>query len=192
MSPELATLLDAVDPFTNVVIAPLFDARRLEELRAIPDVKDELVAVVNDESAPLARRIAAAQALLEGGWGASLAAEQSAAVASVLAAAIAHDTLHNRWGLPGYTVGPVGTLLLSLPPASVEQALRPLLTDDRELVIDGSEEATIARAARYRVADLAGYLIAVRRGLSWRDDLDPTVRDGEIERVRAALSGPPP
>src|SRR5439155_272740 len=78
------------------------------------------------------------------------------------------DRLHNRWGLPGYVVGRAGGLLLSLP-AGVDEALLPLLDDARELVIDGSEEATIQHMARYRVGDLAAYLLAQRHGLEWQN-----------------------
>ena len=105
--------------------------------------------------------------------------------AADLAAELAGDTAHNRWGLPGTFVGPDGQRLLELPDAA--PALAGLLDDQRELVIEGSESATIQNRARYRVADLAAYLLAELLGASFDAAADRAGRDAQIERLREEL-----
>jgi hypothetical protein len=67
----------------------------------------------------------------------------------------------------------------------VEPALAPLLDDPERLTIDGGEAATLADVAGYRVCDLAGYLLASKRGENWPDEVDPAVRDARIEHLRS-------
>jgi hypothetical protein len=181
---ELDDILDSVDAFTNVHVDLPLDESQLEQLRGR---ERALVDVVSDAGAPTARRFAAAEALLALAPPSALAPADSAAVAQALAQAIREDRLHNRWGLPGYVVGRAGGLLLSLP-AGVDEALLPLLDDARELVIDGSEEATIQHMARYRVGDLAAYLLAQRHGLEWQNSEDPSERDRDNARIRSELA----
>lgn len=150
-------LLDGVDPYYSPDAGPVFPTERLPELRA---AADELAAAVRDGRSSPARRFAAVLALLESGASEALREEQtSRAAAEALAAAIPRDRVHNRWGLPHAFVGPLGQALLALP-AGAGEALTPLLEDDTELRIDGGEAATVQQHERYRVADLAAYLLA--------------------------------
>jgi hypothetical protein len=105
--------------------------------------------------------------------------------AADLAAELAADTAHNRWGLPGTYVGPDGRRLVDLPDATA--ALAGLLDDQRELVIEGSETATIQNRARYRVADLAAYLLAEHLGVPFDAAADRAGRDEQIAELRERL-----
>ena len=149
--------LDAVDPYLSPDAGPVFPESRLAELRAHAA---ELAAVVRDEREEPARRFAAALALLECGSPGLRRPETAATAAQVLAAAIPRDRVHNRWGLPGAFVGPLGRELLALPGA--DAALEALLDDETELRIDGGEPATVQEHQRYRVADLARWLLDQR------------------------------
>jgi hypothetical protein len=181
--PLLVRTLDSVDPFFNQDAGPIFPPEAIRALAGIDGIEDELLAVATDSAQPLARRFAAVEALFQGGWTEWRDGDQGPVVARVLADAIAADEIHNRWGLPGHSVGRSGADLLSIQDG-VEQALEPLLDDKRRLSIDGGETATVADTNAYRVADLAGYLLAQRRGEPWSDDPDPAVRDAEIERLK--------
>jgi len=179
----LVRTLDSVDPFWNDDARPIFPPEAMRLLEDIPDVEDELLAVATDPEQPLARRFAAVEALFQGGWTGWRAGPQGRVIAGVMADAIRADGIHNRWGLPGHYVGRSGKDLLSIEDG-VEEALTPLLDDDKPLMIHGSETATVADNARYRVADLAGYLLAERRGEAFGEDPDLAARDRIIERLR--------
>lgn len=160
----LLSVLDGVDPLSAAADEPAIGEAVVARLAAVDGAEDQLVAIAADASAPAARRYAAAEALLEGTfdrWRSSPAA--AASVASALAAALRSDTSHNRWGLPGQFAGRLGEALLSLP-GGVEDALLPLLDDASPLMIEGSEAATIAIDAGYRISDLAAYLLRLHRG----------------------------
>jgi len=185
-SPDALTdRLDAVDPFWNDDARPIFSDEDMRAFAATDAIEERLLAVATDAEQPLKRRFAAVEALFQGGWTAWRTGDQGPAIAAVLADAIRADKIHNRWGLPGHTVNRSGTDLLSIQDG-VEQALTPLLDDDRKLTIDGSEAATLAELASYRIADLAAYLLTTRRGESFTDDPDPAARDAIIERLRHA------
>jgi len=104
-------------------------------------------------------------------------------MAEVLADALGRDRVHNRWGLPGEFTGRFGKQLVTLGTEG-DAVLRRLLDDNRPLSIAGGEAATINSTARYRVADLAAWLLTSAHGLPWRNDSDPHVRDAEIARLR--------
>lgn len=103
----------------------------------------------------------------------------------MLAQGLAHDTVHNRWGVPGQFVGPTGQLLVRLR-GGVRQALEPLLDDRRALDIVGSQGATLQRAHGYRICDLAGYLLAQHEQRDWQDSPEPAARDASNAALRNA------
>ena len=180
----LLSVLDSVDPPSAAADEPVIGALDVAQLAAIDGAEEQLVAVAGDASAPAVRRYAAAEALVEGtfdGWRSSPAA--AASVAAALAAAMRSDTSHNRWGLPGHFAGRLGEELLSLP-AGVEDALLPLLDDASPLMIEGSEAATIATDAGYRISDLAAYLLSLHRGLP----ADAPAAVAKRDRANAALA----
>jgi hypothetical protein len=164
----LVRTLDSVDPFWNDDAREIFPPEAIKLLGSIPDVERRLLDLATDESAPLARRFAAVEALFQGGWTGWRSGPQGAAVAQVLAEAIRVDKIHNRWGLPEHYLGRSGADLLSIKDG-VEEALTPLLADDRPITIDGSEDATIAHDKGYTVADLARYLIDEKADKSSRN-----------------------
>lgn len=182
LNPELLEALDRIDAFRQDTTEPVFDDADLEAVAGSPEAIQVLIGIAGDEQAPLGRRYAAAEAIAQSGATDILASDAAAArVATMLATAMTRDEIHNRWGVPGHFVGETGKLLLALGPG-VRPALLPLLADQRPLDIIGSQAATLHHAHRYRIRDLAGYLLAVDQGVPWRDDPDPAVRDRNIEQ----------
>lgn len=167
MQPTVNKVLGRVQSLFTEGDGPLFAAGDIAELRAAPGAEAALEAILQDESQPLELRLAALEAMHQTGWTHWQTAEPRAA-SKVLVAAMPKDGSHNRWGLPGHFIGRLGKLLLSLPDA--EESLQKLLQDQSVLTIIGSESATIQQSERYRISDLAAYLIASKRGVSWRDD----------------------
>lgn len=180
---ELISRLDSVDPFYDDDGDHIFTDADMGAFSEIDGIEQRLLSIALDGGQPLKRRFAAVEALFQGGWTGWRDGPDGPAIAAVFADAIRADKIHNRWGLPGHFVGRSGADLLSIA-HGVEAALAPLLDDPARLTIDGGEAATLADVAGYRVCDLAGYLIASRRGESWPDDVDPTVRDARIESLR--------
>jgi hypothetical protein len=187
-APVLA-VLDRTAPFgTGSDSVPTLSADDVRDLAEIPAVEDALVEVAGDASQTPARRQAAAEGLLQGPfvqWRSSSAG--SKAVASALAAGLAADDTHNRWGLPGHFSGRLGDALLSLGD-DASDALTPLLDDDRRLEIEGSEEATLDEQAGYRICDLAAYLLSRLDGAPWDAPADVRRRSAYIDGLKAKLS----
>ena len=181
---QVISILDHVDPAGIGPDGPLFNEASLKSLAGIPSAESKLLEIVHDKDASPDRRFVAAEALVEGGWtGWRAKPDDRHAMAHALADALARDRIHNRWGLPGEFVARFGKQLLTLN-VEGESALRRLLDDRRPLQIVGSEAATINSKARYRVADLAAWLLASAHGLPWRNDPDPGIRDADIARLR--------
>jgi hypothetical protein len=179
----LISRLDSVDPLYNDDADHIFSEDDIRALSAIDGVEQQLLTIALDGAQPLERRFAAVEALFQGGWTGWRSGPDGPAIAAVFAEAIRADKIHNRWGVPGHFVGRSSADLLSIE-HGVQEALEPLLDDQQPLSIDGSEAATLSDTAGYRVSDLAGYLLATKRGESWTDDVDPAVRDAGIERLR--------
>jgi hypothetical protein len=158
---DLAGRLDAVDPLYNDDADLIFSDADMKAFAAADGIEARLLGIALDEEQPLKRRFAAVEALFQGGWTGWLGGPEGAVVARVMADAIRADKIHNRWGLPDHYVGRSGRDLLSIG-QGVEEALAPLLDDERPLIIDGSEAATINEEEGYRVADLASYLLRSR------------------------------
>jgi hypothetical protein len=186
MSSDPATaILDRVDAFWYDTSGPVLDDAAMKSLASLADPAGTLVAVVTSPDAPLARRYVAIEALIQGGWSDWTKREDVArTAANVLAEAMPKDRMHNRWGLPGHFVGPTGKILLRLS-AGVRDALVPLLDDCRPLEIIGSQEATLQAKHKYRVCDLAGYLLAQYEKKAWKDAPDAATRDQNREKLRA-------
>ena len=183
--PELA-VLDQVDAFSYLAADPLFSDAQLHTLAGLSDPGQALRGVVTDPAAPLARRYAAVEAAVQGNWAGWMQQDADARVAaSVLAQGMVQDQIHNRWGVPGQFVGPTGKILVGLR-AGVREALAPLLSNQRPLEIMGSQGATLSRANRYRICDVAGYLLAEHEHATWQDSADPAVRDQSNAGLRSA------
>lgn len=182
---DLTNLLDSVAAFDN--LPPFFSTESFASLGEPDAIMRELIAIADDSSHPPMRRYAAAEALFEGPWP-SWQNEPSAAssVANALGTAIPHDHIHNRWGLPGHFVGGAGKRLLSLK-QGVVQVLQPLLDITDALQIEGSEAAALQDVNRYRISDLAGYLICEYTNRRWEDDPSPDKRDVQIATLRREL-----
>ena len=180
---QLINRLDSVDPFYNDDGDQIFTDDDMRAFAASDGIEQRLLSIALDGDQSLKRRFAAVEVLFQGDWTGWRGGPDGPAIAAVFADAIRADEIHNRWGLPGHFVGRSGADLLSIE-HGVEEALAPLLDNHRLMTIDGSEAATLADAAGYRVCDLAGYLLAAKRGENWPDDVDPAIRDARIERLR--------
>ncbi|HEX7843606.1 MAG TPA: hypothetical protein VF469_39305, partial [Kofleriaceae bacterium] len=87
--PELA-VLDHVDAFSYEAADPLFTDAQMHTLAGLADPAEALRGVIADETAPLARRYAATEAAVQGGWSAWMQRDADAkVVASVLARGLA-------------------------------------------------------------------------------------------------------
>jgi len=184
---ELTSILRGISAAGPGPDAPLFSEGEMSKLAALPSSEEGLLELVRDANSGENVRFVAAEALVEGKW--SRWRDDAATrrpVADVLADAMAGDRVHNRWGLPGSFVGPFGKRLLSLG-AEAEAALVPLLSDARSLHIVGSEAATLNSEANFRVSDLAAYLIASARQISWQPSPSPGERDTEIAKLRSQI-----
>ena len=137
---------------------PMGQARKT--LEAIPDAQAQLKMLGADAARPWETRFKAYEAFFS--LGGKLADEQERRQAARLYAdAIANAPLHNPFELPEtIKSGLASKNLLALGAEVVIPALRPLLKNPRPLVYEGSEEPTLARLRKYRVADLAGALIS--------------------------------
>jgi hypothetical protein len=184
LDPNIVSILNRISPSGIGPDGPMFNESELAGLARIPAAEGGLLAIVHDKDSKPDRRFVAAEALLEGGWiGWRANPEDRRAMAATLADALARDRVHNRWGLPGEFTGGFGKQLLTLGHEG-DFELRRLLDDNRPLAIAGSEAATLNVGARYRVADLAAWLLASAHGIPWHNDPDPRVRDAEILRLR--------
>lgn len=182
--PPVERIIERVDPFLAPADAPPFREEDLTALASIPHAEHELLTIAGDETREPARRYAAAEALLDPrfeGWRSS--PESRRVVARALAAALGRDASHNRWGLPGEFAGRLGEALIGLG-AEGDAALVPLLEDHQELRVEGSEAATLQASHRFRVSDLAAYLLGRHRGIPWEDAAAPEERDRRIAALR--------
>jgi hypothetical protein len=165
-----------------------FGEEAVDAVWATPGAPAELRRLALDPAAPMPARFLAAEVLFarQPGYPPETAKGD---LAPVYAAALDENLprMANPWGLPGQLDGPVGQHAVALgEPAAA--ALAGLLGDDRPIHYSGSEEATFGNSYRYRVKDIAAFLIASIRSLPFAVDRDPGVRDAEIERLRRSLS----
>jgi hypothetical protein len=180
----LTQQLDAVRVFANDDGSDLFSGAAMRAIAGVPNADQELVVIIESPSEPIERRFSAVEAALQKGLPADLLdATTTAKILEVVVAAIPKDKYHNRWGLPGHSLGRLSKRLLKLPGLD-DSMLEPLLGDSTPLVILGSESATIQSTHKYRVADLAAFMIARARKIDYADDRDPAVRDRFIAGLR--------
>ncbi len=180
-------ILDSAGERRQRGAVPLFNDEQNRLLLEAGGSDPYLLDIVRDANQPLARRTAAIEALSQRGsntWRES--ASDSATVAGVLAQSMTQDRVHNHWGLPGAYVGHTGAILVGAR-YGVAEALAPLLANNTSLTILGSETATIQALAKYRIADLAAWLLLQQRGEPWVDHVEPAERDKEISRLRLRL-----
>jgi hypothetical protein len=180
---QLMSIIGGINPAGPGPDAPLFTTAEMAKLAAVPSSEQTLLQLVREPPNETTRFIAA-EALVEGNWsGWRNDAANRRAVANALTNAMANDRSHNRWGLPGSFVGPFGKCLLSLgTEAQVE--LAAMLSDSRPLNIEGSEAATLNSQGKFRVSDLAAWLIASARQIPWKPALSLSERDAQIGELR--------
>jgi len=185
--PKLMAILRGINPAGPGPDAPLLTATDIAKLTTIPSVEIGLLELVRDSKSAPASRFVAAEALLEGKWTAwRNSGGNRRAVADALANAMANDQSHNRWGLPGSFVGPFGKRLLSLGDEA-GLALVPLLSDGRFLNIEGSEAATLNSQFKFRVSDLAAWLISTALHLPWQPAGTSAEREAAIANLRRRM-----
>lgn len=148
-------------------------------LEAATGATDALRTLCLDAARSQDTRLKACEALLT--LGGTLADADKGAAAGVYAHAIAEGRTHTMWGLPSDMAPNQSSRHIVALGRAALPALRPLLLSDRPLMIEGSEEPTIAKMYGYQVRDLAGALVAAILGTTY-----PT--DNESPAVRAAAA----
>ena len=95
----------------------------------------------------------------------------------------------NAWGLlyEEKDDGPVGIHFLMIGRDAIPFLSELLDNSDQTLRYEGSEEATVGNAYRYRIKDFAAYYIGRIRGKLVPYHAEHVDRDAEIERLKAAL-----
>lgn len=161
--------------------------RGRQELAAIPDVTDQLLAIARAGDCDTDLRFRAFESYFALSGAAAATPGDSDALAQVYAATIAAQAYANRWGLPASVKSSATSRRLIAAGPAAKRELAPLLDDTHGMPYEGSEEATIAAEHHLRVKDLAGALIAAIVGASFPDDPDPAARDAVITALRAKL-----
>jgi hypothetical protein len=112
-------------------------------------------------------------------------------LASVYATALAANftQIANPWGLPGELDGRVGRHVIELGSDAIASFSR-LLADGTPIIYGGSKDATVGNSYRYRVRDVAAFLISQVSEIGFGVAHDPAVRDRDIERMGRMLGLP--
>jgi hypothetical protein len=148
-----------------------------------------LLALGADSSQSHAMRFKAYEALIALGESIATPADRRSA-AQVYAEELAAGESHNYWGMPDALDRPARTLI-GLGRDAALPALASLLTDQRALVYEGSEEPAISEDRGYRVADLAGAIAARLLGRPFpAADPDPARRDGALRDLAKTAAAP--
>ena len=182
-SSRIQTLLSA----HSLYDLTMADGRARDALAAIPgeELAAELRTVIVDDSLAHEVRFKACETALSLP-SIDLDEAARAAAAMVYAREMGDGATHTIWGLPGRPSS-IARHLLGLGEAAVVPALRPLLADQRSLTYEGSQEPTLSRARNYRVADLAGSLLATLLNKPFpADAVDPSTRDRALTELREA------
>jgi hypothetical protein len=107
-------------------------------------------------------------------------------LAALYCHALETATSGNSWVLPGNTVGTLGKHLLNFGAAAVPH-LQALLSNQRVIPYEGSEEATIGNRLKLRVQDLAAYFISHIHMRPFPLDTPTSQRDAAIRDLQASL-----
>lgn len=154
-----------------------------ERLAALPQGKEQLKALAADQTRGYEIRFKALEAFFALGGNLGDAEERRQA-AQVYAAAIQKLGEHNPFELPGAVRSGLASRHLIALGQDAVPALRPLLTDQRLLEYEGSEEPTLSRLRAYRVADLAGAILAVILNRPFpAEAVTPKERDEALKRL---------
>ncbi len=148
--------------------------------------------IVRDERADDLARVLAAEVLYRCGDGPDAGPDVLGPIyARALELTGSHALSGNLWGALWASpsdAGPLGTHLLAQGDAVVP-GLVALLSDDSPVRYEGSREAMVGNAQRYRVKDAAAFFLGRVLGhdVEFHDDISE--RDAEIDRLRASLDG---
>lgn len=179
----------ADDGYGETFVWPAHD-ETLAKVWSDPGNPARLEQLVDDTAAPAKARLVAVECLFKHDF-TFLARHDGVVIAGIYAAALAEHVVPaaNPWGLlwENEQAGLLGGRFIMLDRSSIP-ALRPLLADDT--VVDwyeGSEEATVGNAARYRIKDFAAFYLAriINHPLAFHADF--AARDREIAALLAAL-----
>jgi hypothetical protein len=95
--------------------------------------------------------------------------------------------LHNWWGMPGQYLERLGRTMVEFGELAIPCLVR--LLDDRQMLgYFGSEEPTLSQEMKYRVCDLAAYLITIIIGVPYQDAKQPEERDRFSAELRRILN----
>ncbi|WP_137178285.1 hypothetical protein [Roseomonas sp. AR75] len=166
--------------YSGLFLRPPPAVRALWQEKGMPEA---LAALAADAAQPAAGRFLAAEAVADRSG--ALPAVPPADLAEAYATVLHQSVVADMWGLPGAPHTPPARHLLALGEAAAA-AMRPLLQDDSAIDYGGSEEATLAYQARWRVKDLAASFLAAIRGEAFDAGAPAPARDTAIARMIAA------
>jgi len=147
---------------------------------------EQLARLVFDESASHEARFLAAEILFRKQE--TFPAQDSVErLAKLYAIALQNAQSGNLWGLPGHLDSLPAEHYVSLGESAIP-TLIPLLRDEREVVYEGSWQATYGNRYRYRVKEFAAFYISQILDIPYEVHVEPTERDAEIERLRSYIS----
>lgn len=166
-------------------------SRANKALAKVDGAQGALEAIATDKSRDDALRYKASEALYAQG-GSLSSDEDKADIARLYAQTLGSATEHDVWGLPSQSPTGPGKRIVALgKPALLE--LRPLLDNGTTLLLEGSEEPTIAEMRGYRVADLAGRYASEILGVSFDVENDsPAARDADLKKIAEAIDSQSP
>lgn len=141
----------------------------------------ELSDVVADAEAAPRLRVLAHELLVEAGQ------PSRPELADAYCRALPEDFAHNWWGMPGQYLERLGRTTVAFGRRAIP-CLARLFDDGRRLRYIGGEEAALNEEMRYRVRDLAAYLVSEISGVTYEDAKEPEARDEFIEGLRAKAS----
>ncbi|HWW76926.1 MAG TPA: hypothetical protein VNZ44_16115 [Pyrinomonadaceae bacterium] len=168
---------DIPEWLTEATYEELFVRGGAASLLSRPGVEAEVARVVAARGVEPRVRVLAHEMLMEAGRA------PSPEVAEDYCRALPEGFAHNWWGMPGQYLERLGRTTVALG-AAADACLSLLLEDARPLGYFGSEEPTLNASRRYRVRDLAAYLLAAIRGVPYEDAERPGDRDRFIEELR--------
>jgi hypothetical protein len=93
---------------------------------------------------------------------------------------------YNAWGVPGYQLTDTARAFIALGEDAVA-VLKPLLDDEREAPLSGSQSATTSRMYGNRVCDYAWVFISEIRHQPYNYSRDAAERNRAIEKLRQSL-----
>lgn len=159
----------------------LFGQGEAAQILARPGAETELAAMMTANEVEPKLRVLAHELLIEAGQ--PVRPDLAESYCQTLPAGFQH----NWWGMPGQYLERLGQTMIIFGQAAIP-CLTRLLDNRQPLGYFGSEEPTLSSAMKYRVCDLAAYLIATIKQIPYQDIEQVAKRDRFIAELLQSLS----